>query len=155
MNIPILIEQTILLNSEFPEPKQAFAFTFTIPAFKNIYKDGKKIGQYKSLSKDNQIKYLREAMLKYLPHIDNFYFEQHPNNSFTHIHSHGFVDNLSLSEAKDLQRLIAEEFGFKSQKQIDDCCFYKPITDINGWRKYILKDQTSTDTLYTFGKNKK
>lgn len=154
MNIPVLIEQQQLLNEQFPEPKLSWAYTLTIPPFKNIYKDGKKVGMYKQLTKEQQIIYLTECIQKVFGDAKNFYFEQHPNSLFTHIHSHGFVDGLTVSEAQYQQRLIALEFGFKSEKQIHDTCFIKSITDPEGWRKYILKSQGEEQQLYTFGKKK-
>lgn len=156
MNIEVLLEQKMLLNDNFPEPKLSWAYTLTIPPFKNIYKDGKKVAMYKQLTKEQQIAYLTGCIQKVFGDADarNFYFEQHPTSCFTHIHSHGFVDGLTTSEAEYKQRLIALEFGFKSEKQIHDTCFIKSITDPDGWRKYIIKSQGQEQQLYTFGKKK-
>ena len=110
---------------------------------------------YKHLTKEQQIEYLTTAIQKIFGNARNFYFEQHPNSLFTHIHSHGFVDDMTMSEAQYKQRLIALEFGFKSEKQIHDTCFIKSITDPDGWRKYILKSQSDEQALYTFGKKRK
>lgn len=124
----------------------SYSFTFTIPAFKKVYWNGKRRA-YGSLSPSQQFHFLEDIMTKiinplYYKFIDWIY-EKHEDGR---LHIHGFVkcdeehdDKIFL--LRDTFYSYNEKINIKMSSYLKISDIQRTYADINYWLEYMNKNQ--------------
>lgn len=122
-----------------------FSFTFTIPAFKKVYYDGKK-RKFGSLSSNRQFHFLEQLMVKIC--ISQFEFvdwvyEKHDDGR---LHIHGYValkkydmDQIYLFRHNFYTHNNIIGMSIKSYLKVSD--IQRTYKDISYWKLYCIKHQ--------------
>lgn len=124
----------------------SFSFTYTIPAFKKVYYDGKRRA-YGNLSPKQQYVLLEDIMMKIINPLNYLFidwvYEKHEDGR---LHIHGYV--ILTKEYEDEVYKMRDSFYSYNQKinikmssylKISD--IQKTYLDITFWNNYIQKHQ--------------
>lgn len=131
------------LELEFKiEDKHDYSFTFTIPAFKNVY-HSKKRCKYGQLTNKQQFTLIERVMYKNVSSSSDvrWIYEKHDDER---LHLHGYWKNTYREEVEDLRNKFYQDYSININSYVK----YEKISDIqetktviNYWEKYMEKNQ--------------
>lgn len=120
-----------------------FSFTLTIPSFKNIYYNGRRI-QYGKLTQDKQYDFLED----HLQNINTFsnirwVYEEHKEDPRKRLHVHGYIENEYHECVKDfVDRFYSHHkvsMSVSSYLKMSD--IQKTLVNIDYFKNYMEKHQ--------------
>lgn len=129
------------LEMEFQQTKGHYAFTFTIPPFKNVYYKSNK-RQYGKMPQNMQYDFLENHIQKCSSLLKNcqWVYEEHEDKR---LHIHGFVKDTHWAEMEEFRARFYEYPISMSYKSYDKMSkLEKTIVNISYWESYIEKNQS-------------
>lgn len=127
---------------------KSFSFTFTIPAFKKVYYNGKR-RPYGSLSPNQQFHFLEDIMIKCINplkfvHID-WVYEEHEDKR---LHIHGFCicspnNGYAVNILRDDFYSFGQRIGIKICSYLKLSDIQQTYYDLNYWVEYCNKNQNN------------
>jgi len=117
--------------------RNAFAVTIQVPRSKRIY-NGPKFKYYQTAPHDEQRAFIEEGIKDWAFTLK--YYEHTPSCTSKRLHLHGLIQFKGACDFPKFMADILQFFGTPKYAP-DKLLKIEPIYNLEGWRKYIQKEQ--------------